>query len=89
MFYFIYISTELFKGLNDLLKVFIYIFLGVATILSGYSFIDSRKLAWNVRNTLRRKDVPDKERINQALLVIDDALYDLNRKIKKQKQKRK
>jgi hypothetical protein len=80
MFYFIYIS-------NDLFKVFIYIFLGVVTILSGYSFIDSRKLAWNVRNTLRRKDMPDKERIDEALSVIDDALYDLDRKVKKRKRK--
>ncbi len=87
-FYFIYFSTELFDNLPDFLKVGIYVLAIVITILSGASFIDSKKMAWQIRRLLRKPDTPDSQRIRDALDFTDDILYDVDRIIKKKKEKK-
>jgi len=84
-FYFVYLNTEIFEELLDLVKILIYASGLILTALAGYSAIDAKKLGRLIKKTMRQKDKSYETRWNECIEIIDNALFDLDLQ-KKQKQ---
>ena len=87
LLYFVYLNTEIFEELIDLIKILIYASGLLLSALVGYSAIDARKLGRLIKKIMRQNNGKSfEERWNECLEVIDDALFDIDR-IKKKKKK--
>lgn len=89
IFYYVYFATDLFEGLPELLQVAIYGFMILLSIIAGASWVDSKRLAWALKKIARRKDLSDTEKMNEILYILDEALYNLDRKVEEKKKEGK
>lgn len=87
IFYFIYTSTELLNEIPELLRVAIYLGLMLLTILAGASFIDAKRMGLLVKRIARDRNKTDKEKIDEIINVIDEALYHASKILKKKKKR--
>lgn len=89
IFYYIYFATELFSSLPDLLQVAIYGFMILLSIIASASFIDSKRLSWALKRIARRKDLTEAQKFEEILMVLDEALYNIDRRLEQKKKEGK
>jgi len=89
IFYFLFISTDFFGGLDDFIKFSCYVGIMLLSYLAGYSAIDSKRLGLQVHRILRdpSKDLPQK--YEQCFEVIDEVLFHIGKEMKKEHKKTK
>ena len=86
IFYFLFISTDFFSGLDDFIKFSCYVGIMLLSYLAGYSAIDSKRLGLQVHRILRDPNKALPEKYEQCFEVIDEVLFHITKEMKKEQK---
>jgi hypothetical protein len=83
IFYALYMVTDIGDNWWNFVKVFIYGFFIFLSIIAGASMIDWKRLGYKIRRIMRNKSLSEEQRRERCLDILDEALYNIKKDIKK------
>ncbi len=88
IFYFLFINTSFFTGLDDFIKFALFVGIMLLSYLAGYSAIDSKRLGMDINAIMMnpRKDLPEK--FEEVFEKVEEVLFQIKKQIKKDKIKK-